>query len=450
MRFPLAFIVGLLLACSPLLAQGKAVQATLPQILLARDRTEPDVAVDPIHPNIIVAGSNTNYDAPLGDLLPAAHFSSGDGGATFLQGNVPMLRPYTTAADPSVAVARDGTVFFSALGETPSYCSGGQSAVELTHSVDHGRSYRAPVVVDSNPADDKPLLAVESEPSGPSHIFVAWTRWHDQTSDIWIARSTDGGAHFGAPHMLFSNKLDNFGPVPVVGPHGRVYVFWTSFHESTLKAVMPSSVLMRASADDGVHFGSAHLVGKPFAAVPPMAQPGSLRNLPGPAAAVNAAGTVFVAWARVTQRLLGGAVNADIELVRSTDEGTSWSRPRRVNDARAGDRFMPALSAWGDGSVGVAFYDRRNGWGELDVYAARVTFHHRARRARNLRVNDPPSPTSSIYYIAPGSTCLEPGRFFGDYIGAATAPGHVLCVTWADAHRQVVNQTDVWFRKLAF
>jgi hypothetical protein len=71
-------------------------------------------------------------------------------------------------------------------------------------------------------------------------------------------------------------------------------------------------------------------------------------------------------------------------------------------------------------------------------------------RAANQRVNALPSPVSSIYYLAPGTSCLEPGRFFGDYIGAAAVRGHILYVTWCDAHRRVANQTDVWFRKLPF
>jgi hypothetical protein len=408
------------------------------------------IAVDPTHPSYIVVGTNTNYDAPIGDLFPTGYFASSNGGRSFVEGVAPMVRPFTTGADPSTAIARDGTVFFDFLSETPSYCSGGRSAVILTHSIDHGRSFRPPVVVDINSADDKPFMTVESIPNRPSHVFVVWTRWHNAGSDIWFARSTDGGAHFSPPHMLYSSKLDNFGPMPVVGPRGRVSVFWATFPERSLTSVAPARILMRSSSNDGVHFGVQRHVSGWFTSLPRMVTPGSLRNLTGPGATSDGNGVLYASWAQVARQRAGGAVDADIVITRSTDGGAHWSRPVRVNDARGADRFMPSLTAWSDASVGVAFYDRRNGPGRLDVYASRVRFSGKLTASANVQVNQGASPTADIYYIAPGSTCLSPGRFFGDYIGAAAAPHHRLCVVWSSARSQFPGTTDIWFRSITF
>jgi hypothetical protein len=143
-----------------------------------------------------------------------------------------------------------------------------------------------------------------------------------------------------------------------------------------------------------------------------------------------------------------GVVDADVDVARSEDHGVSWSRPVRVNDSRTGDRFMPSLSVMRDGTVGVAFYDRRNGAQRLDVYAARVSFVGQPRASRNIRVNAGTSPVGDIFYIRPGSTCFSPGRFFGDYMGTSTVDSRHLCVTWADTQRRVYNETDVWFARV--
>jgi len=441
-------ILPLLFFPLSLTAPARAVSAPPRNVLLARGRTEPVVAIDPRDPSTVVVGSNTNYDAPVGGTFPPAYFTSHDGGRSFGGGNVPILPPYTTGADPSVTIAQNGTVFFTYLGETPSYCSSGRSAVLITHSTDGGRSFRVPTLVDSNSADDKPFSALENTSGRYAHLFVTWTRWHGQGSDIWYARSTDGGATFSPPVMLYSSTLDNFGSVPIVGPGGHIYVFWSQYVEGALTATSRAQILMRASVDDGAHFGPVRGVDPSFWSVPRMSQPDSLRNLPFPAAAVAGNGTLYVSWAAATRQRGQGVVDADIELSRSLNGGATWSAPVHVNTARRSDRFMPSISVLPDQSVGISFYDRRRGSSQLDVYAADVSYAGGVHVSRNVRVDRGSSPTSDIYYIAPGSTCFSPGRFFGDYIGTSAGKGRALCVVWADTQLHVSGETDLWFARV--
>src|SRR5579884_1192186 len=104
---PPRLIPVLILAC--LIAQT-AVAAAPRRLLLARDRTEPVVAVNPTNPSIILAASNTNYDAPIDNTYPPALFISRNGGRTFGFKPAPLLSPYTTGADPSAAIAGSGTM----------------------------------------------------------------------------------------------------------------------------------------------------------------------------------------------------------------------------------------------------------------------------------------------------------------------------------------------------
>lgn len=418
--------------------------------LLARGRTEPAVAMDPRNPSTIVVGSNPNYDAPVGNTLPVGVFTSHDAGRSFAAGNIPLPSPYTTAADPSVAIDHHGTVFYAFLAQTPAFCSGGHSAIMLSSSSDGGRSFRSPTIIDVNQADDKPFLAIEGTSGHLSHVFVSWTRFHDKTSDIWQARSSDNGRAFAPPVKLYSSKYDNFGSLPVVGHAGREYVFWSSFPDLPLNSTSPARILMRASSDDGRHFSSIRNVVGTFWTIPQMMEPGSLRSLTAPTVTADAAGSLYLAWAAATHDHGHGVVDVDIMLSRSTDGGLHWTKGRHVNSARHGDRFMPSISALPDGSVGLAFYDRRTGPDNLDVYAVRVRFSGGFHRSANLRVNRGSSPVSDLHYIAPGSTCLASGRFFGDYIGSAAAPDNSLCVTWTDTQFHVYQETDLWLARVYF
>src|SRR5947209_11880580 len=209
-------LVLFLLAMPPTVSAGHGTGAPPANVLVARGRTEPSIAIDPRGNGTLVVSTNSNYAQPVGGTFPTGAYASHDGGRSFSGLPAPSVWPYTTGADTSVSIDRHGTVLYAYLGETPAYCSGGRSAVVVTHSIDGGRSYRQAHTIDSDPSDDKPFMAVESMHSGPSHVFLSWTRFHDSPSgsDIWTSRSTDGGAHFSAPERLHATRGDNLGHVP--------------------------------------------------------------------------------------------------------------------------------------------------------------------------------------------------------------------------------------------
>lgn len=439
------------IACVVLLAILVEPAAASPyNASLARGRTEPVVAIDPRNPATIVVGSNPDYDAPVGGNLPVGVFISHDAGRTFRAGNIPLVAPYTTGADPSIAIDRHGTVYYAFLGQTPAYCSVGHSAIMLSSSSDGGRTFRAPTVIDVDRADDKPFLTIENGSDGTTRVFISWTRFKGNRSEIWHARSGNAGRSFATAIRLFSSQSDNFGSLPVIGTKGHEYVFWSSFLDRPLNSTSPARILMRSSTDDGRHFGGVRSVVGHFWTIPQMMEPGSLRSLTAPSVAADDRGALYLTWAAATHDYGRGVVDVDVLLTRSIDGGAHWSAPFRVNDVRHGDRFMPSVSVLQNTSVGIAFYDRRSGPSNLDVYAAHVRYASGPHRSSNVRVNRGSSPVSDLTYIAPGSTCLAAGRFFGDYIGTTAAPDSSLCVTWTDTQLHVFHETDLWLARVYF
>jgi hypothetical protein len=117
-----------------------------------------------------------------------------------------------------------------------------------------------------------------------------------------------------------------------------------------------------------------------------------------------------------------------VVLSRSTDGGQHWSVPFALNDTITGDRFEPRIALGPGGLIVAVFYDRRRNGADLDL--AMVVAHDTGTRVTvgpNRLLTSRPSPISAIPFIPPGSHCLAPGRFFGDYIGLMARAG------WAGA-----------------
>ena len=90
-----------------------------------------------------------------------------------------------------------------------------------------------------------------------------------------------------------------------------------------------------------------------------------------PVPAVNPVKTnhLYVAYA---DKGTNGGDKADIYFVRSTDGGTNWTVPERVNTAWTNDQWMPVLVVKPDGTkLFMAWYDRRGDTNNsmIDVYS---------------------------------------------------------------------------------
>jgi hypothetical protein len=425
--------------------------------LLDRGRTEPVVLSDPGHPSTVIVGANPNYGAPVNNTYPMPFFTSHDGGRSFQRGVVPLPSAYISATDPSLGIAPSGTIFygFSAVHPGSSTCANCKcteserphGAILLSRSVDGGRSFRPPTVVDTSDNADRPNLAVEGVSGHAAHVFMTWTRTQ---TDVWYARSTNGGVRFSHPVQLYKSNYGDAPSLPIVPAPGRVAVFWIETGGDNADGTTSARILLQTSTDDGLHFGPVQTVAGWFKTMPRQVQPGNLRTPPSFTVVAGPDGTLFVAWPEIRQVRTGGLLDADIDLTWSKDGGTSWHSPRAVNDVRSGDRFMPAMSAFPDGSIGLSFYDRRAGPNTLGVFAVHVTVRGGFRRSTNVRVSLHDANIAFIHQIPSSNACgsVSPGRFFGDYMGTSASSSKTLRVTWADSGLGVHEETDVWLARV--
>ena len=115
-----------------------------------------------------------------------------------------------------------------------------------------------------------------------------------------------------------------------------------------------------------------------------------------------------------------GPDDADIFLIKSTDGGNTWSTPLRINnDATVTDQILPWIDVKPDGTIDIAWFDRRNdplGDQYWDVFIARSTNGGNSF-VGNVQVND----TSFLTPLG--------GTWMGEYLGLVTDSTHAY-VAW--------------------
>lgn len=398
-------LAGLALFTAGLCAQPQRIRIDLP----GSSAEEVSIAINPLDPDNIIAGSNLRW-----------HYASFDGGKTWTQGELGG----GTWGDPAVLFDRGGRAYIANLVY-------GWDAILVRRSDDGGRTWSDPVKLFGPSSDsarpgsfyrsslqDKEYLATDLS-DGPhgGNIYAAWTdftRYGSQnpadSSVIVFARSTNRGESF-EPFVRISDRGGNAidsdetveGAVPAVGPDGEVYVAWAG----------PEGLYFDRSFDGGVTFGADRLISD---------MPGGwdinisgisrANGLPVTVADVSPSphrGTIYVNW--VDQR--NG--DPDVFILKSTDRGDTWSGPIRVNDDPVGngrDQFF----TWATvdpitGDLWVVFHDRRlYDSDSTDVFLARST--DGGETFTNQRLSD------VAFYPSPLI-------FFGDYNGIAAYGGRV-------------------------
>jgi hypothetical protein len=333
--------------------------------------------------------------------------TSRDGGRTWREGILPGLTanslppgPSTRASDP--VLAYDG-VHGVWLANTLAIATG---VTRLTiHRSSDGLAWSGPIdasrTATADLAYDKNWLTCDNGPASPfrGRCYLAYTLVGEQQGEDGLAvqRSDDGGASWSAPVTL---RIGVTGVIPVVQPSGTVvFVFWSQ---------QASSMVAVRSTDGGVTLGSPVTIAR-FQAKP--ASP--FRAPPVPAADVDGAGRVVAVWQDC--RFRSDCQANDVVFTRSSD-GTTWSEPARVT--RDGNAVLPTIGVEPDtGRLAIAYYAiKPNG-----VDAELVTSQDGTSWSAPQRLN----PRRLALAWMPETTL---GRMLADYIGVTWSRGRPLVV----------------------
>ena len=389
------------------------------------------IAVDPEDPDHLLAGSNdyfyrfNNSTGARQALVPTGFFTSFDGGATWIDGQVPMKHG-NGAGDPSPAFdAKHGVALMAQLenvgGQGGPFVS--QGNVTVARSADGGVHWQEPVVVlhgtgaSIGPANravfyDKEWLTVDNNPDSPFYgrAYLTTSRFLNglhgsyAESPIWLSYSDDGGRTWSSPREISGSHPsctyqesgggtdcdeDQFS-IPEVASDGTLYIHFLNGQNDgdwEVPLDFDNQLMLLRSTDGGTTFDGPFpavqledgLSDMPYSVIGRQTIWGhQIRWTAAGTLSVNPTdpqGVTFVFADRGTPNPnategcfyelpgeapnydpcdAGPSLDTDVEMVRSTDGGDSWSG-RSTIDGSAESAWFPWADHTPDGRLVVAY-----------------------------------------------------------------------------------------------
>src|SRR5438445_628811 len=167
---------------------------------------EPYVAVNPVHPNNIVAAWT---QGPFQDIIAAASF---DGGQTWQQVPLPLTvcsgGPFLGTGDEWLSFAPNGVLYALATAGN----SSASRVEQVMRSTDGGLHWTASLVPGSSSVDppaDHPSLT--ADPTNPAFVYAIWNGTNSPHSTAAVfARTTDGGSTWEPARAIFQTAEHSF------------------------------------------------------------------------------------------------------------------------------------------------------------------------------------------------------------------------------------------------
>lgn len=313
-------------------------------------------------------------------------------------------------SDASVTTDTAGNFYITtiALNNT-----NGANTLAIYKSTDGGVTFPIGQILAQGSSEDKEMVTTDLSPNSPykNNIYISWSRL-SLSPDIRLIRSTNAGVNWSAPVNVASSSTNGQGSDPAVGANGEVYVAWVNYSYTTQ--------YFNKSTDGGLTFGTPQIIATGTAPNIPFSQTGPT-TFPSIACDISGGprnGYVYVTWCD------GRNGDADVFLARSTDNGTTWSSPIRVNnDPQSNGKCQawPWIAVNGQGLISIVFYDTRNTPSNniIEAWLARssdggTTFTNEVMSSQQSPTNQPNSDVR-----------------FGDYIGVDFWGNRIVPV-WTD------------------
>ncbi len=386
-------------------------------------QSENSIFVDPS--DKLTALNSNNSVSGGGALYGADDLYTFDGAETF-EGEIQGAGG-SNSGDPTTGIDNNGRWYVNFISS-----SGGQA---VAYSDNQGGSWTS-VYVASNPGNmaDKNHMWVDNSPDSPydGNLYIAWTDFGGSNDgDIVISRSTNAGESWSSK-INISNGINagshNQGVNISTGPNGEVYAIWAIYDS------WPSdedAIGMAKSTDGGETWDDPVRIITNIRGVRNSGVPQNMRVASFPAAAVDCSdgpnrGNIYVVWTNIGVPGENTGSDRDVYMIRSINEGSTWSDPIRINQDEIGQgkaHYDPWIACDpANGILSVIFYDNRNvNSNQAEAWAAVST--NAGSNWEDFKVSDVSFTPSPIPGLASG--------YFGDYLGITAYDGKVY-PCWTD------------------
>lgn len=420
----------------PAVFKGSQIRATVvredesvdvPVTEVNSTQSENSIFVDPNNKDIIL-NSNNSTQNPVGTLYGANDFFSFDQGETW--GGEIYGAGENNSGDPTTSISLDGRWFVNYIDGGGNY--GGMG---ISYSDDQGENW-TPVYIASNPGSlaDKNHMWIDNSPSSDyeGNLYVAWTDFGgSNNNDIVISRSNDAGESW-SPKVNISQAVNagnhSQGVNISTGPNGEAYAVWTIYDGWPQDE---KAIGMARSLDGGDTWEPGVRIIDDIRGIRNSEVPQNMRCNSFPAAAVDCSngstrGNIYVVWTNIGVPGVNTGTDRDIYLIKSTDDGDTWSDPIRVNQDPIDQgkvHYLPWIAVDpSNGVISVIFYDNRDvNANQAEAWVA--VSSDAGETWEDFRVSDVSFTPSPIPGLA--------GGYFGDYLSITALDGKVY-PCWTD------------------
>ena len=363
--------------------------------MLVKDHSESDLRVDPTNARHLIGSSKWAVSAEGYNHL-LGFYESWDGGASWpVQGHIPGYEGWTDNTDPVGAFDSFGNYYSLILPYEFYYNNDGSHNFQTNQNKEPNPSVPAEAITvairkhgataagdwtsagamdivapypDKGREPDKQWITIDLNPGSPhfDRIYAMWTVFDGISAKPFVsfADANSNGTHtaWSAPQLLptaGSNPQGDTYLLPHADGNGTVYTTVTNFEPQ--KGFCCTNIILDKSTDGGLTWQSVSNVITDVTA-PPLIYPNTnFRDgiedtfAVGPGRLWNGQYPLYVSWEDHSTGF------GNLILSASYDGGQTWSAPIQVNDNINPniDAVQPNLTAAADGTVVVAFYDRR-------------------------------------------------------------------------------------------
>ncbi len=388
------------------------------------------IGIISIYPNIRIlptSGNQTEFSASIWLNNPAHIFvgANSDGGQGYyytvnggLNWNGGDLLPGSVliSSDPAVVYDINGKIHFNYF----------DNVMVSDRSTNGGASWLGRVLIPSSGDFDKNHNAVDLNAASPysNRIYVAWSDFFLPSPPIVFSYSTNGGTSYSTPQQigLPVNNHYEHGCNIQVGPNGEVYCVWAAPFK--ISPFTEDFIGFTKSNNGGVTWMT------PVNAIDINGIRGrilstEIRTNSFPSMAIDRSGGprngyIYLTWAQ--KNLSPAGSDADICFAYSSNSGTSWSTPVRVNNDALNNgkqQFLPWMTVdQTNGIISIVFFDTRDVSSTDSCNTYLAVSPDGGSTFVNLRVSNQAQKPVPLQGYASG--------YYGDYLGIIAHSNNIM------------------------
>ncbi|MFN7912663.1 MAG: T9SS type A sorting domain-containing protein [Bacteroidota bacterium] len=396
---------------------------------------EPYLAINPTNPkNMVVAWMGYVFGNGSGLTIKVKNtFNGGLSWSSSL--NLPHIKSTYKSADVNMAFDLTGKLHLNYIDYRESPDSGG---VYYCNSVNGGTSFSAPVKVIDAYADgskrplDRPWMSVNS--SG-TRIFITTkpAPWIPAPNRAYLTSSSDDGATWSNYRYI---DTTNF----LIGPSIAAPMAFPSYAGNTLRIMYPSFVpsqnllpafYLASSTNNGGTFNYTTMLALNTSAAANDSAKSAYQLITNPSNTLNCVAIMNVGIS---------STDLDVYMIESTNGGTTWGAPVRINNDAMNNGKMQDL-VWGtfdqSGNLAITWRDRRNAPGVGYARASEIYGAYRPSGSSAFQPNFKISDALETY----GNVLSQNGNDFM----SAVLHNDTLHAVWGSTRD---GSLDIWYSKL--